>query len=414
MNVLLVRVSYLFLVILFSAASYSAKSESLECHLPIAFGWESGMPTPVPAPAPAPAPLVPPTLPFSKDVVANSKTAVASASIIGVLCLSPVAAMQGIRTALTLDIANCNKSMELDLGPLPWYQSPTRLVLGEDELRYDKGAVVGNWLVFTGAVFSHTALAKIFGSATMRYPGALVLPAFLLLPGMTLSAVELLRFGEVGEIALGAALLGAETLGTIGVVIFLLSSRFHDPQNIDEVAGILDEASKTSLKQYGFLFNSFRNERRWFLGVEFAFSATTATLAAYQTLQSNCVGLLSTAAVAYGSYAAAVLILRPSKSTVSQVYLSAISTLQFSGVVLDLVGDKVDAPQVREAGNGLIVFTQWAVTAYSILHGTYRIHSMLKPFLRGMKLRYDEIEMKRLFSTGSSYSISDPFVEVNQ
>ena len=88
--------------------------------------------------------------------------------------------------------------------------------------------------------------------------------------------------------------------------------------------------------------------------------------------------------------------------------------MQFSGVVLDLVGDKVDAPQVREAGNGLIVFTQWAVTAYSILHGAYRIHSMLKPFLRGMKLRYDEIEMKRLFSTGSSYSISDPFVEVNQ
>src|SRR3989338_1080958 len=86
--------SFLFLVsFAVLGDSIDINMESPECVLPMGFGWEVGA-------AVLPPPPAPQTQPFPNSVVADSKTAAASASLLGVFLLSPTAVTQGARAAL--------------------------------------------------------------------------------------------------------------------------------------------------------------------------------------------------------------------------------------------------------------------------------------------------------------------------
>jgi hypothetical protein len=351
----------------------AAESELRGCEIPLSFGWEAGV---------LPIPLVPEkTVPFSDTVVTVSESALAASSILSAALLSHEAASQAGRAVLALKIVGCQDNSSITTQPLPWDRSPTTLSIGGDVLQYDRGAVIGNWLIFMGMACSHAGLAKYYGSAEVRYPGALVFPALLLLPATTAAAVELIRFGEASEIVLGSASLGAQLLGALKVANLLKPSNFQSRWDPDTEDWVDTAQTEDATKQYGLLFNNYRDGRQWFLVVEIAFSTATGVLAAYQSLQSACLDLLTSVVVIYGGYAATIIILKPSKTPFNRAYITAVATVQFSGALLDVVGTQVDSPTIRQVGSGLMVATQWMITARSLMTSVQRIGRWCLPLI---------------------------------
>jgi hypothetical protein len=178
--------------------------------------------------------------------------------------------------------------------------SPTRLSVGGDELRYVRGAVVGNVLVWAvgsalcGVVVVGVAAVRRrplrFVAGSLRLPGAFVVVFVPLLQPTVLCAVQLLRLGSdplsvaigvVGAVVVaavaawfswvvtvgfaGAALRnderpGATDLPLTRLVDWLLSPFFawHDMPT-----------GCRFTKDYGFLFRSFTHRCHWYVVVEF-------------------------------------------------------------------------------------------------------------------------------------------------
>ena len=93
-------------------------------------------------------PFAPPALPVPVTQTSQAISAVSSvASVLS--ATNPTQVSQSSRTFLTLSILSCNNAAQPDQGSLSWADSPTRLTIGNDNLEYYFGAVVGNWAVWS-------------------------------------------------------------------------------------------------------------------------------------------------------------------------------------------------------------------------------------------------------------------------
>lgn len=337
--------------------------------------------------------------PFSPVVVSATQTTLAIASLAGVVVGVPGSVAQSSRGAVALRIASCEENTGPEGNPLDWNNSPTRLSIGNDNLQYDKGALVGNWLILGVTAGVHVGLAKYFGKSEMRYPSVLILPALFLAPGTATSAMNLIRYGATGEKVLGTSSMLAQIIGTSSVVFLLLPPRFQAQWNSKESAWT-DNSQGDYLKRYDFFFKEYRHLRQWFAAAELSFSLTEGSLEAFSNADSNCFDLQMVALIVYGSEFILYSYLRPSSETRGLVYNDIVVGAKFLGVLLSAIGTKTDSLTTKQVGSGITVVTQWI----EIANNLFVILNRLRDLMHYISYRFRKEGVDAL---GSSMTLID-------
>lgn len=304
-------------------------------------------------------------IPFPANVAESSGTAVASSALIGALAGSPASVSEGARGQIAFQIASCQTDIPLQTTPLSWNRSPTFMSIGQDGLQYNRGAVVGNWVLLTSMGLIHGGLTAYLGAQKTHFPGALIFPVLFLVPPTATAAMNLIRYGGAGDKTLGVFSIGAQTLGTLGMALFLRPSSFKAEWDFEKLDWG-DTSQEGYVAQYGFAFRNYYDQRQWFQACELLFSIAAGSLNAFQTGQSSCLPVLSVGAATYGAFAVVVIVLRPTTNTFNRVYSGGASSMQFLSILLSLIGTSTDSFTLKQAGSGLAIVMQWVTTARSI------------------------------------------------
>ena len=269
--------------------------------------------------------------------------------------------------------------------------SPTRLSVGDDALRYVRGAVVGNVLVWSvasvlvvGVAVGVAAVKRQsvrYTAGSLRLPAGLVVVFLPLLQPTVSCVVELLRHGDDAvSIAIGAA--GA-------VVVFAISASFgwSVTANFAALAHCGTEKSIAGgsyftravgwvaspfctwtdsvpgsrfVEGYGLLFCNFTAGRHWYIVVELAIGAVCGviggTVPANSSGSANClpqrVALVVVAIVEF----LLLLLLRPSNTRLGTAAMLTNCAAFFASAILVLANQRA-AGTVAVVGVAVVVAT---------------------------------------------------------
>ncbi|MBH1989348.1 MAG: hypothetical protein I8H75_02050 [Myxococcaceae bacterium] len=303
-----------------------------------------------------PEPVLPVLL---TDITENG---VAVSTVAGAVAMvDPTQIAQNARSGLTVDLLSCNEALSVQAGPLPWASSPTRLALGDDWLRYDEGAVIGNWVLMTGVLVIGAGVAHKMGFEVVQFPGALILPTFFLISSTFASSIALLREGAPGQQAIGCLSMSASLVG-ISIVALRLSPRFFQAQWDEENCVWVDRSESQTgwVLRYGKLFDSYIKGRQGYVVIELLTSIAVGTLKSYQILEQNCATLLWSGAAVYDLYALSQIALHPHRDRYAQIFYSTVATLQAVALTTQAIASVSSSEETQEQ---VKVVTQSIVTA---------------------------------------------------
>ncbi|MEI6805752.1 MAG: hypothetical protein WCK49_04510 [Myxococcaceae bacterium] len=357
-------------------------------------------------------PFAPPALPPPVTQATQAISAVSS-SISAVSAVDPTQLSQASRTFLTLGVLSCNDAGRPDQGSLSWQDSPTQLSIGDDDLQYYYGSIVGNWLFLcgTGTVL---ALATLnLGAETAHFPGVLILPVMFLMSPTTTSAVTLFRDGDSGQRVVGTASIALSILAAGGFTVRLLPMFFH--ATWDETKEEWVDSSpefKGFVAQNGLLFRDYRPGQHWFILVELGMSMSVGVLKSYQALQQDCALVLSAASGVYNTYGLAMILLRPAKEHREQIVYGAIAGLQAVALTTQVIASKIaseDTQQsVRVVTESIITATDYMLMIKSLYDFGKRIKALFGHFYQTVDL--PKIGLPSILDRGDD--LSEPLIEL--
>ncbi|MBH1988812.1 MAG: hypothetical protein I8H75_04395 [Myxococcaceae bacterium] len=332
-------------------------------------------------------PALPPPVTKASQAIATTSSVINAVSAVGVTQLS-----QTSRTFLTLGIVSCNDAGRPDQGSLSWQDSPSQISIGDDDLEYHYGAVVGNWIVFGGisAILSLTAMR--IGFEKVHYPGVLILPAMIFLSPTITSAVSLLRDGDSIQQAVAALSVGACTLGAGLFGLRFLPQFFHASWSEDQGKWVdASDGFRGFVARNGLLFEDYRPGYQWFMLVEVLMSTSVGALKSYQALQENCGLLLDTAASVYSTYGLLIILLHPAKHRYEQIFYATVAGSQALALVIQTVASKAgssDTQQsVRVVTESIITATDYLLMIKSLYDFSKRMKSIYTHFFRTISVR---------------------------
>lgn len=266
---------------------------------------------------------------------------------------------------------SCDNNDQTDPQPLSWTDSPTQLSIGNSTLKYDLGAVVGNWALLGGLAGVWGAIATKTGTAEIRFPGGLTLPVLFLTGSTATSAVTLLRDGTYSEQIAGGFSLTAQLIATGVVAVFLHPTYFQAVWQTSTgkwVDGM--KATPGYVKRYGMLFKDYHSGTHWFITVELLMSLATGILQSYQGTELNCRTLVTASAATSIAYAASILFFRPNIKRPERIFYGAISSLQalaLSAQSLALwTASQETQEKVQTVTQSIMAATQWALLVKSV------------------------------------------------
>lgn len=336
-------------------------------------------------------------------VTVTAKTAGAVASVTSIAAISPMLVTQANRIGTVTNILSCNDNSQFDPNPLDWTLSPLQLSIGEGLLQYVDGAVVGNWVLFSGLAVVYTALAKKFGETAVRYPGYLVLPGLFLSSATAQNAVTLIRLGNSVEKSFGSVSLAAQLgvmgfitrilwpsrfqaevkresarsalyyLGQVGVVGQFLASKFSSAaqQTSKQKWRAKQEDQAAFVKQYGPFFRDYRQDWYGFMVPELLMTLASGTLNSFQiNPQSSCSALLYTTTGVYGVYATTLIALRPHRLRFDRIYFGSVAGMQFSALIIGIAQQNIPSLQnstkLQAVAEGIPIALQYVTLARSV------------------------------------------------
>lgn len=336
-------------------------------------------------------PFEPPALPPPVTQASQAVTAVSS-TINAISAVNPTQLSQTSRTFLTLGIVSCNDAGKPDQGSLSWQDSPTQLTVGDDDLQYEFGGLVGNWVLFTGIGCVLTLTTLKVGTEKGHFPGILILPAMFFLSPTTSSAVTLFRDGQGTAKAIGGVSLAASALATgcfaVRFLPMYFQARWEDKTNkwVD-----VSEAARGYVARNGLLFEDYRPGHHWFLLVELAMSVSVGALKSYQALQENCGVLLDSATGVYNAYGLAMIVFHPNKDRYNQIFYGTVAGLQAIALTTQVIASKTASDEtqqkVRVVTESIITATDYMLMLKSLFDFGKRLKDLYAHFFKAIDLK---------------------------
>lgn len=269
-------------------------------------------------------------------------------SALAVVVASPTGVAQGSRIASVSRLISCEGTGELSVEPPLWMDSPTQLALGNSELQYLSGAVVGNWLLIGGFELAHAAAARYWGADRLHFPGFGVLPVLLFVSPLTEFSLTLLRLGTGLEKAAGFASLGG-CVGLAGLMGWKLWPS-HFGARFKKGSWISKERGSAYVERYGALFEGYQASYYAFILTEYGMSMLLGGLQAMQmSPKISCSALTASATGILGVYWVAVTALRPSLDPKEKVFLSAVTGLETLALLLESSRSFSESAEKNEA-----------------------------------------------------------------
>ena len=297
-------------------------------------------------------------------------------------------ALQTIRANVALSISRCEFSQT---APLETELSFFPLAIGDVHGAYYRGAIAVNTALFTafaaiyfgGIILIHGGQNREAGTVRagkrnsreederpphtlwhtchrFHFPGILVVPFAILLPGWVVCSVALIRHGPVA----GDAVLGISVMLLIGGIVisccYVLTKRF-DAEFVDQETSRKEKAAQnesvTYVEEilfgvahwkdngYGFkyrfgpLFMDYRGNRHWYVVLETVFAIAASILEGFQpTTERGCayvlVGLLVLSVIIFVS----AVMLRPCISVFNTAHLIGQSAVVTASTLFLLIG----------------------------------------------------------------------------
>ncbi len=335
---------------------------------------------------------------FPIQAVKGVETTLTVLNTLQALTLTPNAQSgQGVRSANIMKALICKDSEDNIGESLTVAASPLRMELGDTPLRYHLGAVMGNWVVFSGTALISGALAKRFGSESVGFPGVASIPALFLLPATTESTVKLIAQGTSGETAAGVISALAQTAGVAMIGVLMHPRFFHatwqdgwkDAENFPGFVG------KT-----GAIYEGLRDQRNWFAIVDVGTSVLSGLLAGLQGSANNCGAMLIANAITYSGYAVALIALKPYENKYEQYFFSGVAVAQAAALTAQAIvhgtASEETADKVRPAAQGVVMTTEILLSikgAYDVLR---RFTTKAKNLLNFLKEKEQPVDTTNL------------------
>lgn len=395
--------------------------------------------------------MMPPSTPvppvISVAVTATAGTVGHVASLASIAAISPSVVTQASRIGTVTSVLACDDGSAFDTQPLDWSLSPTQISLGDGMLQYVDGAVLGNWMLFSGIAIIHTLLAKKWGEAQLRYPGFMILPALFLFPSTARSAVTMMRLGSGVEQALGSISFVGQ-LGIIGgLVRLLMPSRFgavikHEPgrpflaylakagaigqflyallpvskeETLDKKWRSKEENSHF-MQQYGPVFRDYRQGWYAFMVPELCMTMASGTLDSFQIdPKSSCENLLYAATGVYGVYAASLLVLHPHRYGFNRIYFGSVASIQFLALAIGSIQKGVPSLQnntaLQAAAEGIPVALQYVTLLRSLYDIAFQVRGGYKYYNWNLK---EKISLSQMMEEPNHDDKEMSLIQINE
>lgn len=296
----------------------------------------------------------------------------------------------GVRTLALQELLACEISTNYT-DSLSWSDSPTQLAVGNSDLQYQLGAVLGNWALLGATAIGWGALSFKYGSDNLRFPGGLTLPVLFLTAPTASAAMTLLQEGTLGQQVLGGLSFTAQLIGTGLVAVILhpyhFGARWDASKATDWTSGAWGDAlgREGYTKRQGILFRDYRSGMHWFMTVELLMSMASGVLSSYQSTGGDCKKLLAGNMGTQISYALAQVLLNPNRNRGESIFYGCIAVLQALAVTTPVVSWWAGASEetqkkVDTAAQWTVSVTQWALMAKSIYDLGKRIRSVYRNF----------------------------------
>lgn len=296
----------------------------------------------------------------------------------------------GVRTLALQELLACEISTNYT-DSLSWSDSPTQLAVGNSDLQYQTGAVLGNWALLGATAIGWGALAFKYGADNLRFPSGLTLPVLFLTAPTASAAMTLLQEGTLGQQVLGGLSFTAQLIGTGAVAVILhpyhFGARWDASKATEWTSGAWGDAlgREGYTKRQGILFRDYRLGMHWFMTVELLMSMASGVLSSYQSTGGDCKKLLAGNMGTQISYALAQVLLNPNRNRGESIFYGCIAVLQALAVTIPVVSWWAGASEetqkkVDTAAQWTVSVTQWALMGKSIYDLGKRIRSVYRNF----------------------------------
>lgn len=328
--------------------------------------------------------FTPPALPVT--VTEATKTAGSVATAVSLFtAVGPTQVAQNSRAALTLDILACDENSPTAEGPLDWPDNPTRLSIGDGQMQYDLGAVVGNWVLVVSVAGGLLGLSRKLSLEQAHFPGTMILPVMFLITPTTGSAMTLLREGSAAGKAVGAISIAASLLGTGIVGVLFHPKYFKAHWDLEHEEWIdLGEDTTGYVDRHGFLFESYGPGRHWYVVVELLTSMAIGGLKSYQVLEQHCGTILWVGSGIYNAYALSQLAFRPNKNRHVQLFYTTIAGLQGVALAAQAIasqtGSNETQQKVRTITQSIIAGTDFLMMIKALFDIGLRVKDLYERF----------------------------------
>jgi hypothetical protein len=259
-----------------------------------------------------------------KATQALSATTGAVASLSGGSTL----AVQTARAALVISLSQCDFSHSAELDAT---QSPTNMRFGSIVGGYYRGGTIGNLIIFLGCVVAHLILCLIWFLARksyrdqgflkgypaamtrMHFPGLLIIPLSMILPGMAMTSMALYLHGPDPGDAVLATFGVLFCVGWIGFYTYQTVKKFDCEWIWEEVElanGMKKVGNELSMlhrvfhgtrkwedtgshfkSAYGPVFGDYRKGFHWYMTVELCIGFLAGLLDGVRPKPGGCVGV---------------------------------------------------------------------------------------------------------------------------
>ena len=245
-------------------------------------------------------------LPAAAHTVPKLALSIASISAIASSAASPTAAVAVGKLVLVSGTMHCHME-DVDLNgtePLDWEHHPTGIPMGLGDKRYFMGAIICNMT----AIIVGFALCWVF--VTVRkcdtVYGIMVIPSLFLLPGTLLSSVHVVFTGGIANPPqLLVGVLGTIVSLCLPLVLWeriLKEDAFHAttvpdttvPTRLSRIlfgnrAWVSLHSDTQFVSKYRVCFETYREEKRWFVLVEIGVIVGLAVLSVWKPTASSCI-----------------------------------------------------------------------------------------------------------------------------
>lgn len=346
------------------------------------------------------------------EITVKSANTASKITSIASLSITNVALSQ--RVAHTNTVTRCqNNNKELQATEMGWPDSMFQVGIGDTELKYINGALLGAWSTRAILLGGHFLASKKFSAHKTHFPGGQVLPIMFFYASTASLEAATYRFGTPTE----KTLTFFSSVLQISTIIYY-ALHFH-PHNFEAFAVTTDKLpwlyrkvqailallpKSYSITQWeslnpeyintmGDSFSSYKGGYQYFLIADLLTTGALGVINGFTTpnAPTNCYPTLPATTIVQGIYRTRTIAMRPFDSPLENLYFGTIASLQFTELIVATAQHDNAGLQNNTYAQNFIEYTPIAIQAINMIRGfydicvlSYSIYRHFKPILSAL------------------------------